>query len=532
MDTDRNSLELGGVLAMLRRRAAVVVLCTALTATAAFAVCSRQAKQYTATASLVFNNNQQAEQVAGLQAVALGNQQAQQDTNLKLVKLGDMAEKTARQAGHGLTEKRVREDIAVEAQGESDIVDVSATERSPALAAAVANAYANQFVAEQQGSNHAYYASALALVNRQLAMMSPKQRLSPAGLALQGRAQSLGVLAELKNGNVQVAQRAALPTGPSSPKTTRNTALGGLLGLLLGLGLAFLLERLDRRVRETKDLERIYGLPLLGAVPESKALSRADVASQGVLLPAAEAEAFHLIRAHLRYFNVDRQLRTIMVVSSAPGEGKTTVARHLAAVAATVGSRVLLIELDLRRPTLARRLGVPPGPGLCDVLIGAASLQEATRSIDVGSSGGQAGVPRSLEVLVSGSVLPPNPTELIESRAMEGLLARVKSIYDLVVIDTPPLTAVSDAFPLLGHADGIVVVGRLGYARRDLAERLQETLRGAHAPLLGVVANGVKSGALGSYGYSYEAHSPEAELAVVASTNGAASERSEPILKG
>ena len=136
---------------------------------------------------------------------------------------------------------------------------------------------------------------------------------------------------------------------------------------MLGLGIAFLLERLDRRIREPKDLESVYGLPLLGVVPESKALSRSTQArgdAGGAVLPPAEAESFQLIRAHLRYFNVDRELRTLLVASAAPGDGKTTIARHLAGAAARMGSRVLLLEADLRRPTIAKQLDVPVRTGL------------------------------------------------------------------------------------------------------------------------------------------------------------------------
>ena len=129
------------------------------------------------------------------------------------------------------------------------------------------------------------------------------------------------------------------------------------------MGVAFLLERFDRRIREPKDLEAIYGLPLLGVVPESAALSRSARSKQNAreALPPSEAEAFHLIRAHLRYFNVDRELRTLLVASAAPGDGKTTVARHLAGAAARMGARVLLMEADLRRPTVAPQLDIAPG---------------------------------------------------------------------------------------------------------------------------------------------------------------------------
>lgn len=534
METDQSNPDIKNLLGVLRRRALLIVLCALLTAAVAFAVCDRQAKKYTATASLVFNNNQQAEQVAGLQAVSISNQQAQQSTNVKLVKLGDMAEKAARQLGQGLTAEKVREDIGVEAQGESDIVNVSATEGAPGLAAAVANVYTQQFVSEQQTSDHAYYASALALVNKQLAAMTPRQRLSPAGLALQGRAQSLGVLAELKNGSVQIAQAASVPSGPSSPRTSRNTALGAMLGLVVGLSLAFLFERVDRRIRDPQDLERVYGLPLLGVVPESKALSRAGANGGEAqrMLPGAEAEAFHLIRAHLRYFNVDRQLHTIMVASAAPGDGKTTVARHLAGAAARMGARVLLVEADLRRPTLAQQLGIPRGRGLADVLIGAAPLSTAIQSIDLHAGdphvghlhpvAQQGGMRRTLDVLTSGAALPPNPGELLESHAMESMLGSVKSLYDLVIVDTPPLTAVSDAFPLLHKIDGVIVVGRVGRNRRDVAQRLHETLLGTGAPLLGVIANGFKQGP-GAYGYAYDyaQATPAPGVAPLPSTNGA-----------
>jgi polysaccharide biosynthesis transport protein len=510
VDTEQTNLSLEQVLGILRRRAPWILLCSVLLAGAAYGFSKHQTKKYTATASLVFNESQLGQQVAGLPVTSSGSQQAQQNTNLKLVQLGDIAAKTAGLLGQGLTKEKVSEDLNVSAQAESNIVNVSATATSPVLAADIANTYTKQFVTEQQSSNHRYYASALKLVNKQLAALSRKERAGTAGLALQSRAQSLGVLAELRNPNVQVAQAAPIPTSPSSPKVSRNTVLGALLGLLLGLGIAFLRERFDRRIREPKDLEAIYGLPLLGVVPESGALSRAATTSRSKrrnkrskeALPASEEEVFQLIRAHLRYFNVDRELRTLLVVSAAARDGKTTVARHLASAAARIGSRVLLVEADLRRPTLAQQLDVQSGPGISDVLIGAVSLSEATQMIDLDSMTPDGSGDHVLDVVVAGAALPPNPGELMESHAMETLLEHVKFTYELVVIDTPPLTAVSDAFPLLRKVDGVIVVGRVGRNHRDVAERMHETLTGAGAPLLGVVANGVKPGRLGAYGYA------------------------------
>ncbi|MFZ1155511.1 MAG: polysaccharide biosynthesis tyrosine autokinase [Solirubrobacteraceae bacterium] len=536
MDSEQSNLSIEQVVGVLRRRAPWLLLCFVLVAGAAYGFSKHQTKQYTATASLVFNNNQLGQQVAGLPVASSNNQLAQQNTNLKLVQLGDMAAKTAVLLGQGLTKEGVSADLSVSAQEESNIVNVAATATSPVLAADIANTYTQQFVKEQQNSNHAYYASALRLVNKQLAALSPKERAGTAGLALQDRAQSLGVLAELRNGNVQVAQAASVPTSPSSPKTARNTVLGAVLGLLLGLGIAFLLERFDRRIREPKDLEAVYGLPLLGVVPESPALARSARRKNGSggVMPASETEAFHLIRAHLRYFNVDKELRTLLVASAAPGDGKTTVARHLASAAARMGARVLLVEADLRRPTVAQQFDISSGPGLSDVLIGAILMNDAIQLVALDQPSGGESNERTLDVLVAGATLPPNPGELIESHAMEVLLEGVQSAYDLVVIDTPPLTAVSDAFPLLRKVDGVVIVGRVGRNRRDVAERLHQTLAGAGAPLLGVIANGFKANR-GSYGYSYEySYAPDKRLSKsdssTPSSNGAASSQAdEPV---
>jgi capsular exopolysaccharide synthesis family protein len=510
MDSEQTSLKGGQFLVILRRRAPWIMLCVVLVAAAAYGYSTHKVKVYTATAGLTFNSNPLGQEIAGLSTGGVLDPLAQQASNLELVKLGDAAAETARLLGHGLTAEKVSASVSASAKGESNVIYVSAVSTSPALAAAIADTYVKQFVLGQQSASRRFFRSALRLVEKQLAELSPAQRFSTDALDLQNRVHTLSLLSKLDLNNVEVVGEGGVPSNPSSPDTKRNTILGAVVGVLIGLGLAFLLDGLDHRIREPEELRATYDLPVLGAIPKSSMLgdNRAE-------LSPTEAEAFNLIRAHLRFFNIDRDVRTIVIVSPAPGDGKTTTARHLAEAAARLGSRVLLVEADLRQPTLGKQLDIPPGPGLAGVLIGAIAMGEATQAVELKAAPGEGTTGRTLDVLPAGSVLPPNPGELLASRGMDTVLERAKSTYDFVVIDTPPLTAVSDAFPLLTKVDGVVVVGWIGRSRRDDAEKLHQVLAGSGAPLLGVIANGSKSGAPSPYLTDVKS-SPEAD-----SNNGA-----------
>jgi capsular exopolysaccharide synthesis family protein len=492
-------------LGVVRRHVILILACTALVTLAVAGFSISRAKKYTASASLLFSTTNVSAAVSGLsQQQNNSTPQAAQDTSVQLVKIGDVAARTAKALGHGLTTAAVQASLAVSSVSDTYVVTVSATTTSPRLSAAVANTYSSIFVEEQQTANRAYYGPALAAVEKQLKSMSPSARSGPTGTNLESVAQSLATLADVPAGSVQVAARAIVPTAPSSPKVAEDTLVGAVLGLLLGLLLAVLRERLDRTIKDLVELEQIYGVPSLGAIPESPELGLAADGRISGHISAIGAEAFQFVRARLRYFGVDRQLKSVLVVSAESGDGKTTVALHLAAAAVEAGSRVLLVEADLRRPTLAKRLGISPGPGLSDFLVGISTLDDSVRRVDWPA--GVASDPddqRSFSILTAGSTTPPNPTELLQSHAMKALIAESASTYDLVVIDTAPLAAVSDALPLVAEVDGTVVVSRLGSSHRDMAAFLARNLASTNATILGTVANGQPLHGPGAYRYDY-----------------------------
>jgi polysaccharide biosynthesis transport protein len=497
---DSDALDIAQALRIVRRRALLVCFCAIVVAAAAFGFSKLQTKEYTATASLIFRNSPLSQQVAGISPSSTTSQLAQQTSNVELVGLGDMAALTARRLG--LSETEVREAVSVHGQGESNVASVAATAKSPQLAAEIATVYAQQFVTEQQRANRRFFASALALVKRQLSELPASQRFGPVAVPLQNRAQALELLEGLKYDNVQVAQRALVPTSPSTPKTARNTVLGLMLGLLLGIGLAFVLERLERNrsLREPDDLEATYRLALLGGIPASPRLARTPAAGEQLALTPAEAESFQLIRARLRFSSASRDLRSVLVCAAERGDGATTISRCLAEAAARMGSRVLLLEADMRTPALAARFGLRPGPGLPEVLDGAAAMDVAIQSVDVGSAAaGQREGHKTLDLLACSSTPPPNSGELIEGHAMEIVLDRARSIYDLVLVDAPSPTEFADAFPLFDQVDGVVVVSCVGHTRRASAERLVHALGGSGARQIGLIANGVRPASLDSY---------------------------------
>ena len=273
---------------------------------------------------------------------------------------------------------------------------------------------------------------------------------------------------------------------------------GIILGALLGFGLAALLERIDRRVRSVEEMEELYELPLIGRIPRSRTLAGATQA-EGLGTQTPEGEAFRILRANLRYFGVDEDLHTILIVSPEQGDGKSTVARGLAMTMAEMGDDVVLVEADLRKGSEFRRITGEPAAGLSDVLAG-------TPLDDVLIRVARCRRPtedetRSLTVLPSGTV-PPNPSELLESERMRDVLAALRESFEFVILDSPALGAVSDALALVPAASEIVVVGGLGKTNRDAALEMRKQFSLLEKQPIGVIVNFAES-ERGKYSHYY-----------------------------
>jgi len=289
---------------------------------------------------------------------------------------------------------------------------------------------------------------------------------------------------------------ARLPTSPSSPNVRLALALGALLGLALGIGYAVVRHMLDRRLRDPRDIERETGVPVVGTLPIDKGLSGergiADFDSQHSA-SAPLAEAMRELRTNLQFMDVDNPPRAIVVTSSLPGDGKSTMAANLAVSLAAAGRRVVLLDCDLRRPMVASVFGLPEGAGLTDVLAGRAELDDVVHNIGAG---------RNLAVIAAGRV-PPNPSEVLGSNRMHALI-RSLTEHALVIMDSPPLLPVTDAAVLSTAADGALVVVNAGKTTYDMLHKALENLGKANARPLGIVLNRVPRRSGGYYGYQYQ----------------------------
>lgn len=294
------------------------------------------------------------------------------------------------------------------------------------------------------------------------------------------------------NARVVVEQRASIPDAPVTPNKTRNIALGLVGGLVLGVALAVIRDRLDNTVKDREALQDITQVGLVGTIPLDKELRKEHAISfEGD--NSSVAESFRKLRTNLQFLAVDNPPRLIVVASSLPGEGKSTTAINLALALAEAGNRVVVVDGDMRRPKMDAYLGVVGSVGFSSVLSGAITLDDALQ---------ETRYPR-LSVLTSGAV-PPNPSELLGSMTAKKVLSDLRAKFDYVIVDSSPLLAVTDAAILAASSDGVLIMTRFGETKREQLAHAIKNLDDVGATVLGAVFTMTPTRGAASYAYSYE----------------------------
>jgi succinoglycan biosynthesis transport protein ExoP len=492
LSSNRPAVGVASTLRFARRYWLVILVCVAAGALAAYFQAKAQPEQYSATASLVFG--EPGGEIAVPGTVQSGDPDRASATDLGLVLRRPIALRALQKLGLRRSPDDLLSHADIEAEGVTNIANLTVVDANPRMAASLANALGEEYIAARVEAITKRLEAAQQEIRDELAEVQPEAEAgSPVAQAqvtqLQAKLNDLNLASSLQSGDAEFVEFAEVPTGPSAPRPMRSAVIGGFLGGLVGLLLALLLYQIKPKLRDASDIEELTDLPVLAQVPRSRELHL----DRHPELTSPAMEAFRTLHQDLRFLNYDSLLRTVLITSAEPGEGKSVVSLNLARAAAETGLRVALVEGDLRRPGLAEATGLEPSPGLSDALLPGA-LGANLQRLEDNRLGG------SLDVVVAGT-RAPNPAQLIQSVRLHDLLDELRADYDLVVLDTPPLGLVADALALAQKADGVIVVSRVNLSRREPFRRLLDRLQRMEIRTLGVVVNGVAVEKSAYYGY-------------------------------
>lgn len=383
----------------------------------------------------------------------------------------------------GLPQGALRGAATGSADPDTGFLTITATGSTAERARQVATAFANALSSTRKSDSVQRIDSAIATIQDSLKKTPKNDPTTRATLTSQ--LQRLQTLRQAQSQNAQVIEPASAGA-QIAPHPKRNATVALVLAILVGVGLIALAERMDRKIHKPEDLERLTGLPFLATIPH-EAFPGNDDTSQ-------VHESFQTLRSSLTYFNADEPIHTLVVASGLKGEGKTTVATNLAKAYASSGKRVILVDADLRKPDAAQRLELGQSRGLSQVLAGELKVDDALEEVPPFGHG--------LRVLPAGAV-PPNAPALLGSLRMASLLKELEQDADIVIIDSTPLLAVADSFPLLDKASGVLPLVRLDKTPRDALRRMLQIIENAGGTVLGIVATDGKKRLSGGFGYGY-----------------------------
>ena len=496
----------------------LIVASLLLAASAAFLVSGAMPKIYEARNTLIVGQSLTAANPNSDQLLAA---QRLSQTYTTVVTTRPLAQRVIVRLALPLTADDLLKEVRADAPNNSALIYITVSDTDPGKAAEIANAFADELIAESpaiQGkqadlqkaiqanvdSTQAEITQTQAQIDQLTAVTSRTTDQEQQLQTLEARLVSLRATyaALLPNLDVNssnlltVVEPAVAPDAPSSPRTLLNIVLAAVLGLLAAVGIAFLVEYLDDTITSSDDVHDVTALPTLGVVPVMSGDSkRSEIYRLAALLypRSPVAESYRTLRTNIEFASVDTPLKTLLVTSSVPQEGKTTTAANLAVVFAQAGYQVLLVDCDLRKPGIHRIFDLPNQNGLTSLFRDdKASVKSVAQATELDK----------LKVVSSGP-LPPNPAELLGSKRWRAILERLKAEADLVIIDSPPLQAVTDAALLAAAVDGTVFVIHARHTRRGAVRQGREALARGGGNILGVAMNMLKEREYDQYYYRY-----------------------------
>jgi non-specific protein-tyrosine kinase len=518
-------MELRHYINLVRKWLWLIVLCTVLAGAAAYVLSRQQTPIYEATATVLINQARSA--TRGTEYADILSSERIARTYAELLQDWPVLQEAASQFGfeddYQAMSEQYQLSVAVTPVRDTQLVKLSVEANNPEVAALVANTLPDVFMRINQERQRDRYEitrqelqTELSTVEENIA--ATQQVLDSLGdadtpeiSAQRSRLESalnryeasyislLNSLEELRLAEVQTTDNivlttpAQVPENPIRPRSLFNALLAAMIGAMLAVGTAFLIEYLDDTIKNPDEVRDLVGLPTLGAVvalsgdsPQKRLVAQTDPRS-----PAAEA--YRVLRTNLQFSSLDTPLRAIVVTSPGPGEGKSTTAANLALVMAQAGNSVLLLDADLRRPNVHRLFQLPNSTGLTTALLNIGH--------DLDSSIQKTPNPK-LHALTTGPI-PPNPAELLSSSRMQELIKQLQEQYDVLVIDSPPVLAVADATIISKQVDGLLMVLSAGETRADMLARAMEQLDSVNVRPLGVVLNRLTERKGGTYYYYY-----------------------------
>ena len=499
---------LSDYLAVVRRRKWIVVLAIVFVPAAAIVFSHYQKPKYQATAEVLLSRQNLASSLNNVVDPSLSVQPERlAQTQADLARVPPVIE-AALAATHTttVTAGQFASSSSVTARSDADMLEFKFTGGDRALAARLATTYAQQYIAYRKELDTQALTRARSQVHARIAELGAGGDRNPTLYAtLVDREQQLATMEALQTSNATLV-RAAQGASQVQPRPVRNGLLALMLGAVLGLGLAFLREGLETKVRSADEVARRLKIPLLGRIrAPPRRLARRNKLVMLEEPRSSGAEPFRVLRANLELLDLEEN-GTILVTSAVEGEGKSTTAANLAVALARGGRHVVLVDLDLRRPYLERFFQLGDRPGFTDVVLEATPLEAALSPVDLlgtgnarASQNGSVG-PGKLEVLTTGEI-PSNPGEFVGTPGVTMILETLASRAELVIIDSPPLLSVGDTLTLSSAVDALLLVTRLNLVRKPMLNELHRVLGGVPADVLGFVIT--EAEAEEHYGYGY-----------------------------